>query len=105
MVVFHGTFDLRAAAAVAHNTRAAAALKAGHPAESAAYARVALALDPDNFDGLCALGQALAAAHDPSGASAALHRALDRTAAMEPSAQTLWRRELRGELLASGMPF
>ena len=96
--VFHGTFDLRAAAAIAYNTRAGDALRAGKPAQAAAHARLALAIDPGNFDALYNLGQALAATHDIAGAFAAFHQGLNRTAEMEPSAQSMWRSQIVSEL-------
>lgn len=98
ILVFHGTFDLRAAAAIAHNTRAGDALRSGNPALAAVQTRIALRMDPGNFDALYNLGQALAESHDIAGATAAFRQALDRTSAMEPSAQTMWRNQIKSEL-------
>ena len=92
--VFHGTFFLPDAAAIAPANRAFWALKHGHAAYAIDEAHKALAISPGNFDALITLGNALTANHDTAGAQQAFQAALTRVNEMEPSAQAMWREEI-----------
>ncbi len=70
------------------------------PAAAVAAARTAVSLVPNGFDENRTLGDALEAAGDREGATAAYRVAMSRVADMEPSAQLRWRPMLEKRMSA-----
>ena len=90
MAVYEGDFELPEAAALQFLQRSRRTLQRDSR-EALAAARQAVALVPRGFDENVALGDALRAVGDPSGARAAYQVAMERVADMEPTAQEHWR--------------
>jgi hypothetical protein len=97
VAVYYGDIALPEAAAVSLIRRANRLTRA-NPKAALEAAREAVAVAPQGFDALRALGAALAANGDRDGARAAFESALRLTAAMEPDSMEYWRKELATHL-------
>jgi len=91
VLVYEGTFPVPLASSLSFVQESGARLKAKDVASAVDAAQQAVAIAPDGFEPLVALGDALAAAGRGAEAKAAYGRALDVAKTMEPEAQVVWR--------------
>lgn len=99
VAVFYGDVALPQAAAFGYVRQARKQLKAD-PQAALAAARTAVQINPNGFDENLALGAALAATGDKSGARAAFEAASRRIADMEPGAQKEWQPQIEKRIAA-----
>jgi hypothetical protein len=90
VMVYEGTFAVPLASSLSFVQESSARLKAKDTAGAVEAAQQAVAIAPDGFDPLVALGDALVAAGRGAEARAAYTRALDVAKTMEPEAQDVW---------------
>jgi 4-amino-4-deoxy-L-arabinose transferase-like glycosyltransferase len=90
VLVYVGTFQVPLASSLSFVQESRRWLKAKDVAGAVAAARQAVALAPDGFDPLVALGDALVAAGQGVEAKAVYARALAVSKTMEPEAQEVW---------------
>ncbi len=101
VLVYHGSFDVPLAAAMAPTQRSIRLLAKGDAAGAVREAQSAVALAPASLDAQEQLGKVLARAGQPQAAHSAFLRALALVDGMEPSAQAQWRPILTAEMAAS----
>lgn len=92
--VFEGTFQVPLASALSHVVASRTLLKHGKVAEAVAEARRAVGIAPDALQTEMALGDALHAVGDRSGAQQAYMRARMVAQTMEPEARKRWTQEI-----------
>lgn len=91
VLVYEGTFSVPLASSLSFAQESEARLKAKDTAGAVAQAQQAVTIAPRSFQGLVALGDAQAAAGNPTEATAAYQRALTVAGTMEPEAQQVWK--------------
>lgn len=97
VAVYYGDFSLPRAAALQYEQRSRTSLKKD-PKASLADAQKAVSLVPDGFDANLALGDAAAALADWPTAQAAYETTMRDVDQMEPTAQELWRPQVKKKL-------
>lgn len=97
VAVYYGDFSLPRAAALQYEQRSRTSLKKD-PKASLADAQKAVSLVPDGFDANLALGDAAAALGDWPAAQAAYETTMRDVDQMEPTAQELWRPQVKKKL-------
>jgi hypothetical protein len=90
VLVYQGTFQVLLASSLSFVQESATRLKAKDYEGAVAAAQQAVVIDPDGFDPLVALGDALVAAGRQPEANATYAHALDVAKTMEPEAQQIW---------------
>jgi Tetratricopeptide repeat len=90
VLMYEGEFQVPLASSMSFAQEAGARLKARDFASAVAAARQGVAIDPDGFDPLIALGDALTAAGQNVDAKAVYERASSIVRTMEPEAQAVW---------------
>jgi hypothetical protein len=97
VAVFYGDVALPQAAAFGFVRQARDQLES-NPKAALAAAHTAVQINPNGFDENLALGAALAATGDKTGARAAFQTALRRIADMEPGAQAEWKPKIEKQM-------
>jgi len=90
VLMYEGEFQVPLASALSFAQESGARLKAKDFAGAIAAARHSVAIDPDGFDPLMALGDALTAAGQNENAKAVYERAFSIVRTMEPESQAVW---------------
>jgi hypothetical protein len=90
VLMYEGEFPVPLASSLSFAQESGARLKAKDFAGAVAAARQGVAVDPDGFDPLMALGDALTAAGQNVDAKAVYERAFSIVRTMEPEAQAVW---------------
>lgn len=98
VMIFHGHFDMRKAAAQARAQMASWSLRKHNPAYALQLAQEAVAMDPGGLAAQTALGDTLAANGRRDEAHMAWQRALDIAHRLEPATQTLFVPRLEAKL-------
>jgi 4-amino-4-deoxy-L-arabinose transferase-like glycosyltransferase len=98
VAVYNGSFQFPTASAMMHVHQTAKLLSNKDVAGALREAQAAATLDPDGFDAVLALGDALRASHRNPEAAAAYSHALQIAAGMEPSARKDWLPQLNERL-------
>jgi 4-amino-4-deoxy-L-arabinose transferase-like glycosyltransferase len=98
VMIFHGHFDMRPAAAQSRTQMSSWALRKHDSAYALQLAQEAVAMDPDRLTNQTALGDALAANGRKDEAHLAWQIALDQARKLEPATQTLYVPRLESKL-------
>lgn len=98
VMIFHGHFDMRQAAAQARAQMSSWAMRKHDTAYALQLAQEAVAFDPDRLTNQTALGDALAASGRKVEARAAWQKALDQARQLEPATQSLYVPRLEAKL-------
>ena len=98
VMIFHGHFDMRQAAAQSRTQMSSWALRKHDAAYALQLAQEAVAMDPDRLTNQSALGDALAANGRKDEARQAWQTALEQARKLEPATQTLYVPRLESKL-------